>query len=197
MRLPHFRSLPLLILSLVCLPLSAKADAVGAQSLDQYPSFIEFSSMSPDSTQTILRCGYISDGKTVSLNPNFLEVTQHNAGRGLYTRLQHIDDTIIATTPAPQGSYGLYLQILGGDGALTAATCQTDTATDTILDCHRAPAKTVANDMMLNDRKLGMQCGDVISQGKSKIDPKLANPEKTEEFMAGLRKKIEMLNNAK
>ena len=164
------------------------------QSLDQYPSFVEFTTLAPDGTQTVLRCGYSSpDGKTISFDAGFQEISSINQNRNTYARLQHIDNNVISTSPAPGGTLGLQLELVLDGGPITAKICQTDTDNDTISNCVPTNVTNPAAQVLADDRKLATQCMSLLQESTAQINASLASPEKTEAFKAGLRQKVAQL----
>src|ERR1700733_3278844 len=161
------------------------------QSFDQYPSFIELTSATNDGAKVVLRCGYSSpNGQVVSLDPSFHELSILNEGHKSYSRIQHIDNFLIATSSDPTGGSGLLLELIKPDSSIVAKNCQTDLNTDAIGNCHSIQPFTFANQIQAGDQKIEQQCSDMIRESGGKINASLASVPKTESFKATLRQKI-------
>jgi hypothetical protein len=172
---------------------SAQATAT-PQSFDQYPSFIELTSATNDGGKVVLRCGYSSpNGQVVSLDPSFHELSILNESHKSYSRIQHIDNFLIATSSDPTGGPGLLLELIKPDSSVTAKNCQTDLNTDTIGNCHSIQPFTFANQLQAGDQKIEQQCADMMRESGAKINASLASVPKTESFKATLRQKIAIL----
>jgi hypothetical protein len=170
------------------------AFAQGAKpSMDQYPSFIELSSSNSEDTQSVLRCGYMANGSTIALDKGYQEISVMNQAHKSYSRIQRIDDYLIATSIDPSGSQGFLVELIAPNGAVKAKNCQNDAATDTIHDCHSISAFTFADQVKAGDQQVAMQCNELLKQGATQINPATASPQKTEEFKATLRQKVNIL----
>lgn len=167
-----------------------------ADSLDQYPSFIEYTTADNAGTQVTMRCGYSSrDGKTVSLDPSYLEISTSNEKKNnRYSRLQRIDDVLIATEIAPVGKTGLVLQLIKPDGSVVARNCQTNTNDDTISDCKPNNPFTKPDQVKAEGRRMNTLCQSLIENTRAQINPRRASPQQTEETKARLRQKVATLS---
>jgi len=182
--------LPGLVL-LSALPVAAQTQ--GPQSFDQYPSFVQASAVGPDGTQSVLRCGYMVTPQGLFLDPGYREISVLNPGRGSYSRVQHIDDMIIATANDPRGTPDFLLELVKPDGSVTAKACTTDPNSDTISNCAHLAPFTFANQLGAADTETAARCDQLMREGSRQIDPSLADPQKTEIFKAGLRQKASIL----
>ena len=189
------RYLSCLFLALAfALPGFAVAQTATPQSFDQYPSFIELTSSTPDGAKVVLRCGYSSPaGKVVVLDPSYHELSVINEGHKTYSRIQHIDNYLVATSSDPTGGPGLLVELVKPDGSTVAKNCQTDLNNDTIGNCHTIQPFTFANQIKEGDEKIIQQCTNMMTESGSKINPTLASVPKTESFKATLRQKITTL----
>jgi len=170
------------------------AQAGAGQSFDQYPSFIELTSTRDDGTQSVLRCGYSSpNGHGVSADPGYREISVMNPSHKSYSRIQHIDNDFIATSIDPNGSSDLLLELVKADGTVAAKKCQTNTENDTISNCQTIQPFTFVDQVKAGDQKIGSQCADLVRRSASRMNPALADPQKTEMFKAGLRQKVGIL----
>jgi hypothetical protein len=170
------------------------AQQAGPQSFDQYPSFIELTSTTPDGAKAVLRCGYSSaNGATIHLEPAFRELSVINEAHKYYSRIQRVDDVLIATSTDPTGGNGLLLELIKPDGSVVAKSCQTDLNTDSIGNCKSVQNFTFADQVKAGDAKIATQCDDLVRTNGNQLNPSLASPQKTEVFMAALRQKVATL----
>ncbi len=177
---------------LFALPATAQTPA-GPQSFDQYPSFVEASVTGPDGTQSVLRCGYMVTPQGLFLDPGYREISIFNPGRGSYSRVQRIDDLIIATANDPRGTPDFLLELVKPDGSVTAKACTTDPNSDTISNCAHLVPFTFANQLGAADTETGQRCDQLMREGSRQIDPSLADPQKTQTFKNALRQKAAIL----
>lgn len=165
----------------------------GPKSFDQYPSFIELTSIAPDETRVVLRCGYAAPGGKTEPDSGFEEISMLNDPRKTYARFQHIDNYIIATYAGPAQTQSLLLELLRPDGSVTAKLCQTDLNTDAIGNCRPAMPSIPVAQIHAEARKVAEQCRALFAQNGAQVNPARASPEKTESFKARLREKIRVL----
>jgi hypothetical protein len=184
-------------LAVIYFAASAQAQGVaqsGAQSFDQYPSFIEFTASTPDGTQSVLRCGYAANGGAIVLDPQFQEISVMNQAHKSYSRIQRIDNYLIATSVDPSGGSGMLLELVSPDGGpASAKSCQVNTTDDTIHDCRTVSPFTFVDQVKAGDQKIATQCAALLKQGGPQINPAVADPQKTEDFKAALREKVNIL----
>jgi hypothetical protein len=186
-----FRLFPILAFAALSLPVLAQS---GPQSFDQYPSFIELTSATNDGARVVLRCGYSSpNSQSILLDPTFRELSILNEAHKSYSRIQRIDDYMIATSSDPTGGPGLLLELIKPDGSVVAKNCQTDVSTDAIGNCHTIQPFTFANQVKMGDDKIAQQCTDMMRESGTKVNPSLASVPKTEAFKATLRQKVSIL----
>ena len=162
-------------------------------SFDQYPSFLELSSSNNAETQSVLRCGYATNGSGVKLDPAY----QRNFGdepKSPYSRIQRIDNMLIATSidPTSNDSF-LPVELVQPNGKTSAKNCQNDSTTDTIHDCHTIPPFTFVDQIKSGDQQITSQCRSLLKQGVAQINPALADVQKTEQFKDTLRQKVNAL----
>jgi hypothetical protein len=165
-----------------------------APSLDQYPSFIEYSATAKDGVQIAWRCGYAAKDRAVALDPAFQESATLDPGHGTYVRIQHIDNSIVSSVSASAGGAQLLLELVRPDGSIAAKLCDRNPQADMIGNCRPAQPVQPAQQIVAAAQQLAAQCGTLFQQSVAKIDPSLANPQKTQQFMAGLRQKVAILN---
>jgi hypothetical protein len=146
---------PLLAAALMVAFSAPALAAAGPQSFDQYPSFFELTSTTANGATAVLRCGYFSpSGRMVELDKGFHEISIINKAQKYYSRIQHIDNAIIATTSDPTGGAGLLLELVKPDGSTVAKNCQTDVNTDTIGNCRALKPFTFADQVKMGDEKI-------------------------------------------
>ena len=63
--------------------------------------------------------------------------------------------------------------------------------------CEKPLAEAIesATQVLADDRKLGLQCVDLLEQSTAQINPSLASPEKSQAFKAALRQKVALLDS--
>ena len=180
-------------LAAICFATPAHAQQSGAQSFDQYPSFIELTGSNPDGTQSVLRCGYAVNGGAIVPDPGFQEISVMNQAHKSYSRIQRIDDYLIATSVDPSGGPGMLLELVKPDGSASAKNCRVNTSDDTIHDCSTISPFTFVDQIKAGDQKIATQCAGLLNQGGKEVNPAVADPQKTEEFKAALREKVNIL----
>jgi hypothetical protein len=163
------------------------------QKFDQYPSFLELTSGGSDGTQTILRCGYMVGNSGVVLDPDYQEVTVMNPGKGMYSRFQHIDTSIVATSLASANSQELMLELVRPDGSVLAKHCESDANTDTINNCTTVQAFAPAAQITGAAQQMYAQCETLLREGEAQINAATADPGKTEVFKERMRDKLRVL----
>lgn len=194
MRRSGFHSFVVLIILAAISPAAFAQN--GAQSFDQYPSFIELTTTLPTGTQVVLRCGYmVPPGRPATLDPGFQEISILNEKQGIYSRFQRIDDDIVATFRSPTaGDSGLVMELVKVDGSVKAKSCQTNIGNDTIENCKPAQPINAVDQIRTEEQKMAAQCSALLNQGASQINPATASPQKTELFKTGLRQKVKILD---
>jgi hypothetical protein len=164
-----------------------------APSFDQYPSFIELSATTNDETQSVLRCGYAANGGQVALDPGYHEISVMNQNHHTYSRIQRVDNYLIATSIDPSSGQNLLVELVKPDGSLAAKNCQSDTESDTISNCRSISPFTFVDQIKAGDQQIATRCADLMRQAGSKINPSLADPQKTQAFKIGLEQKVNTL----
>ena len=189
----HALFLPTLIAAFLAIMPAARAQTEpGPQTLRQYPGFIELTTVMKDGSVSVLRCGYaVEDGK-IAADTGFRELSVLNRQRKSYSRIQRIDNQLIATATNPHGD-GLLLELVEVNGTVVAKACAGDPANDTLGACRTVRPFTFIDQIKAGDAKIGKQCALLLQQGGAKFDPSVADPEKAQAFKDALRQKAEML----
>ena len=178
------------LLVLFAVPALAQANA---PSFDQYPSFIELSTSTNDETQSVLRCGYAVSGGNIVMDTGFREISVMNQNHHSYSRIQHVDNMLIATSIDPSSGQALLVELIRPDGSVSAKNCRNDAATDTIHDCRSISPFTFVDQVKAGDQQVAARCAELMKQGGARINPGLADPQRTQDFKGNLRQKINIL----
>ncbi len=160
---------------------------------DQYPSFIQVTTHLPDSSEAVLRCGYIQNGTSFVADPGYMESSIFNQTTGSFTRYQRIDNKILLISPAPNSPGRYLLQVTETTGLMATKNCQFDPSSETISNCMAAQPFMTAPNAQAQDQNAAQQCGSVFAKATSKLDTTTYNLQKTDLFKAGLRQKVALI----